>query len=559
MTSLRNGRRTGLGAHGSLFATVVVAGTALSFVVAAQAQTIGLRGKVEEEELAALLRQPSLANRPSKLTAKAEDPEKKADAKPRVTPTEDEEAKDDGANDLQSVFGDEPPGDANATDGADAAAGPRSIPTVIKAPEPAKTVDDTREEAKAVSRLEPVDNEAANERARSDNTAIEPIDNRDITAETDPFAAPGIGVGAFVLRPSLEQGISSTSNASNGSGPALFSETTLRLGLTSNWARHALSVDSYGTWLQTVSGTADPEPKAGVDAKLRLDLEGPWTGNARLAWQLAREDADSATPLPAGTSRPILNELDASLGIAKDEGKARLSARLDARRLSYGDATLSAGGTLSQKERNQTYLASVLRAGYEISPAVIPFAEAEVGRRIYDLRLDTAGYERSATHTALRAGLAFAPDEKFNGEFAAGWLRETFDDSRLAPISGLSLLASANWSPERETTIRLTGSTTVEGTTTAGSSGSLLYAGEVSATRQLRANLSVEAALQASLRDYTGSNDRDVILAASAGFTWWLNRYLAVTGRARHEVLNSTISGNSSRTTSAFLGIKIQR
>ena len=60
MTPLQNGRRTGLGAHGSLFATVVVAGTALSFVVAAQAQTIGLRGKVEEEELAALLRQPAI-------------------------------------------------------------------------------------------------------------------------------------------------------------------------------------------------------------------------------------------------------------------------------------------------------------------------------------------------------------------------------------------------------------------------------------------------------------------------------------------------------------------
>lgn len=556
MTPLRNGRRTGLGAHGSLFATVVVAGAALSFAVAAQAQTIGLRGKIEEEELAAALRQPSLANRPSKLTSKGEDPEKKAEAPTRSRSTEDEEPKDDGAGDLQSVFGDEPPGDANA---ADTAKGSPSLPTVIKAPEPAKAADEAPADVKAVSRAEPVDNEAANDRARSDNTAAQAIDNRDITAETDPFAAPGIGVGAFVLRPSLEQGLSSTSNASNGSGPALFSETTLRLGLTSNWARHALSVDSYGTWLQTVSGTADPEPKAGVDAKLRLDLEGPWTANARLAWQLARENADSATPLPAGTSRPIQNELDASLGIAKDEGKARLSARIDARRLSYGDATLSAGGTLSQKERNQTYLASVLRAGYEVSPAVIPFAEAEIGRRIYDLRLDTAGYERSATHTALRAGLAFAPDEKFNGEFAAGWLRETFDDSRLAPISGLSLLASANWSPERETTIRLTGTTTVEGTTTAGSSGSLLYAGELSATRQLRANLSVEAGLQASLRDYTGSSDRDVILAASAGFTWWLNRYLAVTGRARHEVLNSTISGNSSRTTTAFLGIKIQR
>ena len=37
-----------------------------------------------------------------------------------------------------------------------------------------------------------------------------------------------------------------------------------------------------------------------------------------------------------------------------------------------------------------------LRAGYEISPALTPFIETEVGRRLYELRQDSAGYARSS-------------------------------------------------------------------------------------------------------------------------------------------------------------------
>ena len=75
----------------------------------------------------------------------------------------------------------------------------------------------------------------------------------------------------------------------------------------------------------------------------------------------------------------------------------------------------------------------------------------------------------------------------------------------------------------------------------------------------MRADLTGNIALGAGYRDYAGSGDRDTIFSAEAGLTWWANRYLGVTGRARHEVLDSTLPGRDSKTTSVFLGIKIQR
>ncbi|MBK8457428.1 MAG: outer membrane beta-barrel protein [Phyllobacteriaceae bacterium] len=511
-----------------------------------------MRGPVDEDEVAAAIHRPSLANRSSPLEKKNADKAAKAKAAERTDKTLPET--------------DDDPYSATA-DGSDA-----DEPVVIEAEpslrtaEPVEPMADNREAAdedvpdptKAANRAEPVEDTGANERAVTDNAKASPLDNRDITAEADPYAAFGVHAGGFLLKPSLEQGVSWTSNANGGGGAAFFSETTLRLSAESNWSRHSASLNAYGTWQQPLSGSAVAEPKAGVDAALRLDLDGPWAANAALKWALAREAADSAVAPPVGASRPLVNTLGGSLGLSKDEGKARLGATA-VERNAYGDATLAGGGTLSQQERNQTLVSATLRAGYEVSPAFIPFAEVEFGRRMRDLTLDTAGYARSGTQVALRAGFAFDRDEKLDGEVAVGWLREDFDDSRLAAISGLSIEGAANWSPFRETTVTLKGSTTVEASATAGRSGSLLHAAELSAKRQLRADLSAEAGLSASLRDYSGSSDADAILAASAGFTWWMNRHLGLTGRARHEIVQSTISGNSSATTSVFLGLKLQR
>lgn len=537
------------------FASALLAGCAVVVlsVGVAQAQTVGLRGAVEEEELVPVLRRPSLANRSTSLEKKAKDAK---DAKKAVAPEAAPAEQDDP---FRIAEPDSPDGEAQE----DAAAAASDEPMVIaddpgaeKPRKPAK--DESPDPSEAVDRIEPPEDLGANERTLAENAPVPPLDNRDITGEADPYAAVGVRVGTFLLKPSLEQGLSWTSNASGG-GAALYSETTLRLGAASDWSRHAATLDAYGTWLQPVSGSAPAEPMAGIDASLRIDLERPWTLTGKASWALAREAADSAVPVPAGASRAIENAFAASLEAAKGEGKARLAATLGLERLAYGDATLSGGGVLSQAERNQTLVTAKLRAGYEVSPALVPFAEIEAGRRIHDLELDSAGYARSGTQLALRAGFEFDREEKLNGELAVGWLRESFDDARLAPISGLSLEGEASWSPFRDTTVTLNGSTTVESTTTAGRSGSLLHAAELAATRQVRANLSVQAGLSASLRDYSGSADADTILAASAGFTWWMNRHFGLTGRARHESVQSTIAGNSSQTTSFFLGVKAQR
>ena len=269
--------------------------------------------------------------------------------------------------------------------------------------------------------------------------------------------------------------------------------------------------------------------------------------------------ADSPVVLPPVASRPLLQTLTGSAGIEKDAGKLRFGLTGNIERLDYEDARLQGGGTLSQEERNSTLVSAALRVGYQVSPAMTPFAEIEYGRRIYDLEIDSAGYARSSDRTGLRAGVEVDLGEKLTGEVSAGWINERFDDARLKPISGPALAANLAWSPQRGTTVNLNAETIVEGTTTAGDSGSIYYSGTLSASREIRANLTLDAAIGAALRDYSSTSDRDLTLRGESSLTWWVNRAVGLVGRYRVENVSSTLPGRDTTTNQIYLGMKLQR
>jgi hypothetical protein len=388
----------------------------------------------------------------------------------------------------------------------------------------------------------------------------EAIEGRDRRAEDDPFAATGIKLGSFVIRPTLEQGLTASSNADSSAGgePALLSETTLRFNAISDWRENSAVIDGYGTFLKTISGDEIQELRGRVDGTFNVDLDNDLRAIAKLGYEAAPESASSPVVIGDAVEQPVRQTIDGSLAVEKDAGKMRFALTGAVERDIYGDAKLSTGETLSQKDRNSTLYTATLRTGYEISPAITPFTEIEVGRRLYDLRVDSSDFERSSTRLGARAGIELDLGEKLAGEFSAGWLREAIDDDRLPAISGATVNADLKWSPERGTTIGLTGQTTVEGTTTPNESGDILYSGRLTGEREIRANLTGNAALGVDWRDYIGSDDHDLTLSAEAGLTWWLNRYAGLTTRARTEKQTSSIAGRDYTAHSIFVGVTLQ-
>lgn len=557
-------------------AFVLISGTALGCVMPAVAQdTMALRGPVAEADINNDLLRTPLAGRPSPLAPPREQQQPSGIPSPRYEPHSEGAVADDGqgSGSEETLFPDARPDDAFADE---------------PAPQSARPPTTARGRAEQL-RAEPIDQPASQalehgSRAGIDDTptgtvrvdtidravdlridpgagraqAIERIERQE---GEDPYAPLGLRLGTFTLRPSVETGLTSTSNADYSPVPesAVLSETTLRLNAVSDWSRHSATFNAFGTLRESISGAELDEKSAGFDGALGLDLGYDYRAVASLGYLVAPESASSPVTIVGTVDRPIRQTLLGSLGLEKDLGRLRFSVTGRAERDWYGDAELSTGGTISQEDRDSTLGTLVLRGGYELSPALTPFAEFEVGRRNYELETDSNGFQRSTNRLGARAGVALDISEKVTGEISAGWIEERFDDPRLAPVSGPTVDADLAWSPMRGTIVGLSAATTVEGATSVDESGSMLYATRLDVEREMRADLTGNIAFAAAYRDYTGIGGNDLTLSAEAGLTYWLNRYVGLTTRARHERQTSTIPGRGYEANSIFLGMRLQR
>ena len=379
--------------------------------------------------------------------------------------------------------------------------------------------------------------------------------------EDNPYEAVGIRFGTFILKPSIESGVTATSNAdfSADGSKAVLSETTLRLKAASDWSSHSAAIDAYGTFRKTLSGQEVDDVAGGVDADLELELGNEYLARGTFNYSVAPKSAASPVVIEGAADEPLRQTVGGTLGLEKGIGKAHFGITGGISHDSYGDADLEGGGVLSQRDRNSTLYSVALRAGYEISPALTPFLETEIGRNLYDQEVDSAGFRRSSDRYAVRGGLELDMGEKLSGELSAGWISEDFDDLRLEPLSSPTFEADLTWSPQRGTDVTLAAATILEGTTTAGESGSVLYASSIDIGRQIRANLTGNANFGAGWRNYSQSDGYDLILSAEASLTWWLNRYAGVVTRARYETVSSNLPDRDAETNSIFLGLKLQR
>lgn len=403
--------------------------------------------------------------------------------------------------------------------------------------------------------------EESNRRVEAENTRLDAIETGSIETEENPYAPLGLRLGTFDATVTLDQGIlwSSNINTTQQGGEAFVSQTELRLRAVSDWSSHSAEISAVGIFQKSVSGEDYKETEFGIDGALTYDLGDDTSVNVTASYRIAPEAASSPVVLPATDSEPLNHEMSASLGIERSFGRVGLGLTGALEREVFSDFEGLCCGTVSQEDRNFTLSTIALRAGYEVSPAFTPFVEAEIGRRNYDLEQDFSGYRRSADRYAMKGGAEIDLGEKLEGELSVGWLRESFDDDRLVPVSALLLDGALSWSPIRGTTVRLTGGTSVEGSTTAADSGSVLYSTSLELLREVRPDLTLGLLGGLSFRDYVDSPDTETTLSAEANGTWWMNRFAGINGRIRHERFDSTRPDRDYDESSIYLGLKLQR
>lgn len=384
---------------------------------------------------------------------------------------------------------------------------------------------------------------------------------RKVSESVSTEQTPGIPLGSFVLRPSVTQTINTETTKDGGTKKSRgFLETDMGATLTSDWSRHQLTVTSEGAWQQNISGEGEEQPSFKIDGDLRLDLTRDTVGHITGGYNFYREDTDDPDAITNADQQSDVQEFTGGASIEHDFGILRGTAALALSRAIYSDAELSNGTTVSMSDRNETTGTVRGRIGYELSPALIPFIEASIGKTNYDERTDSSGYRRSGDSYGGKGGVQVDMGEKLKGEVAVGYATADFDDSRLKSIDTATLDASLLWSPIRGTNVNLDLQTSIQPSTAAGESGYVSHQLTTTVDHQLRDNLVTTVIGGVTLRDYpSGSTISDeTVYTASTGLIWNINRYLDFTSTLGYE-LTTRKEGDDSQQWRAGVGLKLKR
>jgi hypothetical protein len=438
-------------------------------------------------------------------------------------------------------------------------AGGEAEAETVELPGTAPTLTTAQQNAIAAAADDSVGGRTGSEAERM-NVREGTVDGTGTGSIDDGNEPPGIRLGTFVLKPSLSQGLSYEKNKAGATSTSrTYSQTGLKGTLTSDWSRHQLTIDADGTYERNISGSGETQPEFRIGADLRLDLADDTIANITGGYTFQRENSSDPNAVAGASAQSGVHGFNGGARVTRDFGLIRGTLGVDIQREVFGSATLANGDELILSDRDNTEGTLTGRIGYELSPALIPYLEASIGRSIYDEKRDSLGFERSATTLGGRVGLEVDLGEKLRGDLGMGYKRATFDDARLAEIEVVTLDGSVSWSPQRGTDLRMGLATEIEPSTVAGQSGYVSYGTNAELTHELRDNLVARLTAAYTWRDFPAATSADQhIYQAGAGLTWNLNRYVALTGDISYE-LTRQASAADTAVTRAGVGLLLRR
>lgn len=393
-----------------------------------------------------------------------------------------------------------------------------------------------------------------------DNAPEGPADGAG-SSNRDNGEPTGIRLGSFVLKPSLTTSLKSQKTTSGGdSAKRTFVETGIRGTMTSDWSRHELSIVGEGLWQKNISGDLSTDPGAKIDGDLRLDLSNDTIAHITGGYELGREDNTDPNAVSGASVQSDVMTLRGGGSVQRDLGRIRGLIGLDADRTTYSDVTLSNGSKLDLSDRDRNTATLRGRIGYELSPALIPYLQASVGKTVYDREKDFDGYRRSSSSYALRTGLEVDLGEKLRGELGVGYENVSYEDARLTGIGALTLDGKATWSPQRGTDVTAGLSTSVEDSTAPGESGGVVYRFNSEVAHELRADLVARLSGATTWRRYPSGSliANATTYEVGAGMTYKINRYLELNGTIDYEWTKRD-DGSRSNDLTAGVGLTLRR
>jgi hypothetical protein len=353
------------------------------------------------------------------------------------------------------------------------------------------------------------------------------------------YDALGIRAGSFLVFPALELREIYDSNifaTEEDTETDLVTVLQPALRIASDWNVHALSLEASGDIRRYLENGSEDNDNFALAGSGRLDILRDIYLQGGLAYRLLHEDRGS--PDDRGGLEPTPYAVS-SASLAYVHQPLRLGYRLDATvdSFDYDNVPTGTGGIIDNDDRDRTIYTIAPRANYEIVPGYRAFARFAYNWRRYSNVPSADGIERNSNGYQVDVGTDLDLGRIITGEIYVGYLHQTYDDARLASVSGISFGGSLLWNVTALTSVRALAARTVEETVVVGASSYLQTAFRLGLEHELLRNVLLNAGAAYIDSDYQGSGRTDEYYELTAGARYLLNRYLSagldVTGRSR--------------------------
>lgn len=385
--------------------------------------------------------------------------------------------------------------------------------------------------------------------------------------EADPYAPTGVNVGELRLLPFVETSAGYDTNPNQVVPGAAKPSAALRVDggvdVTSDFSRHSLTASLRAGYdeFPSNSNASRPNLSGNVVGKIdatrddQIDVEGRFT----LATQTPGSVLLSVPNSAVITNRPLVVSEGATLGETHAFGRLSLGLRTTVDRTTYGDATQSDGTIYPYSQDNYNDYGLVARAAYELTPGLIPFAEAGVDLRRRDRPADISGFYRDSVGGFARAGSTLEIARMLTGTISAGYLQRHYSDPRLTDLRGPSLDASLVYAATPLTTVTLRAATVASETTLPGASGAISRQVSLEVGHTFFRNFTLTGIATYQPNEYQGVTVDEHLLSFTLKGAYALSREIQIIGTASHQELDSSLSYNNFKDNTFLLGVRLQR
>jgi hypothetical protein len=378
----------------------------------------------------------------------------------------------------------------------------------------------------------------------------------------DPYEQLGIKAGSFLILPAIELSTAYDTNPQHlpGGKGSVYFVVAPELHVRSDWSSNSLTADITGTY--TDYGTQFSPSLNRPYFNSKIDGTFDVTRHTQIILEnrvIVSTDNPGSPNISAGLSTlPIDTTVGGTLGVIQTFNRLSVSLKGTIDRSEYQNSSLTDGTSASNADRDFNQYAAILRAGYEIDPAMKPFIEISEDTRAYDLQFDSYGQQRGSNGTSAKIGADFDLFGSLTGEFAVGYLERFYVDP-LPNIGGFTADGSVIWQATGLTTAKLTAASTVSESVLPNVSGELSRDFNIEVDHALRRWLIATGTVGYGRDEYVGLDRDDSRYFVSAGFTYYFNRTVQLKGVVRHDWLTSNATGVAYNATSVLLGLRLQR